>query len=206
MKIAIIAANGRSGREMVATALSAGHMVRAGVLGPNTFPDHEHLEVVPCDATNQSQLGQLVSGCDAVVSLIGHVRGSDPNVQTTAMKLLIPVLQKVGIRRVVSLTGTGVRQPDDRIALIDYPFNLAISIIDSGRVKDGIMHAKELQSSGLDYSILRVLKLTNGRLQKFSLKEHGPTRLFTSRKTVAAAVLQVLAEGSFKQQMPIIGT
>jgi NAD(P)H-binding len=205
MKLAIIAANGRTGIEVVAAALAAGHQVRAGVLGQNTLPTHSSLEIIGCDATDPKQLSQLIAGCDAVVSLIGHVKGSPPSVQATAMKLLIPTMKKQGVRRVISLTGTGVRQPGDRIALFDYPLNIAIRIIDPNRVKDGIDHATVLQESELDYTILRVLKLTNGRLQKFSLKEHGPAKLSTSRKTVAKAVLQVLTEDSFKQQMPIIG-
>jgi NAD(P)H-binding len=205
MTIAVLAANGRSGQAFVEAALAAGHTVRAGVRGGNPFSESDALQVMPCDATDVPQLLELLKGADAVVSLIGHIKGVRADVQTLAMQAVTEAMSVHDISRIVSLTGTGVRQTGDNIVWFDYLLNAAISIIDPARVRDGIEHARILQASKLDYSIIRVLKLTNGGLQKFTLKEHGPTKLFTSRKTVAAAVLKVLEEKSSIRQVPIIG-
>jgi hypothetical protein len=58
--------------------------------------------------------------------------------------------------------------------------------------------------SGLDWTIIRVLKLQNIRTKPFELLENGPTKLFVSREEVAQAVLQVIEDKSFIQQAPII--
>ena len=205
MNIAVIAANGRSGKQFVELALAAGHNVSAGVHRSNNLKSHERLNVITCDATNINDLTNLLKDQDAVVSFIGHVRGSPPSVQTDAMRSLIAVMSTLGLRRIVSLTGTGVRFPGDKITLLDRVLNLSIGVIDPARIKDGHTHMQVLQNSNLDWTVIRVLKLQNTQAKPFSLLAHGPTKGYVSRNEVAQAVLQVLTDGSFITQAPIIG-
>lgn len=205
MRIAVVAADGRSGRAFVAAAVAAGHTVRAGILGTDTFAGQPNIEAMHCDATRLEDLLALIAGQDAVVSFIGHVQGSPPSVQTVAMKCIVQAMRQQHLQRLVSLTGTGVRFAGDHITLLDRILNLTISSIDPARVKDGKQHAEVMKASGLDWTIVRVLKLQNGAPRPFMLRQHGPTKLYVSRQEVAQAVLQVLEEHSFRQQAPIIG-
>lgn len=205
MKLAVIAANGRSGKVFVERALAAGHSVRAGIHHTNSLSPHSQLEAIPCDATSAADLTKLLKDQDAAVSFIGHVKDSPPHVQTEAMQALAAVMQTQGLVRVISLTGTAVRFPRDRITLIDRLLNLSIRLIDPSRIRDGIDHVEVLKQSGLDWTVLRVLKLQNTKPKPFSLREHGPTKWYTSREEVAEAALQVLEQRSFIKQAPIIG-
>lgn len=204
MKIAVIAANGRSGQAFVEAALAAGHQVRAGVRGKSYLKTHSNLTIVPCDATNQSELENLLAGQAAAASFIGHVKGSEPDVQTMAMQKIVKVMEKLGVKRLVSLTGTGVRFPGDKITLIDRFLNLSISIIDPARVRDGKNHVEVLKNSDLEWTVIRVLKLQNVPPKPFKLREHGPTKSYVGRDEVAQAVLQVIEDNSFVGQAPII--
>ena len=204
MNIAVIAANGRTGRAFVTTALAAGHSVRAGALTVNNFPKHQNLTEVICDATNVNDLSLLLEGQDAVASFIGHVRNSPPTVQTDAIRALVATMNEQNISRIVSLTGTGVRLEGDKITLIDQFLNLAVGIIDPNRVSDGKSHVKVLQESNLDWTVIRVLKLENVAPKPFQLLEHGPTKMYVSRDEVAQAALQVLDNASFVRLAPII--
>jgi putative NADH-flavin reductase len=205
MKIAVLGANGRSGRIFIEAALAAGHSVRAGVYHANTLQAHEALEIIQCDATNEGDIKQLVEGQDAIVSLIGHVKDSAPTVQTDAIRVVVRVLEQAAYpRRLVSLTGTGVRVPGDRITLVDRVLNTGVSFIDPQRVSDGIEHAKVLQNSSLAWTIVRVLKLQGLQHRTFTLQAHGPTLPFVSRSMVAKAILKVLEEDSFVKQLPIL--
>lgn len=206
MKIAVIAANGRTGRIFVNVALAAGYSVRAGIRSGASFAPTPGLEVVHCDATNQADVEALIEGQDAVVSFIGHVKDSAPRVQTEAMKVIVEAMRQKNIRRIVSLTGTGVRFPGDTITIIDRILNKAVGLIDPDRVKDGIEHAEVLKSGDLDWTILRVLKLENTKPQPFELKAHGPTKLFVSRRDVALAALEVIVQARFIKQAPILGS
>lgn len=204
MKIAVIAANGRSGQTFVEKALGSSHQVRAGVLGKSFLPEHPNLTTINCDATNPDEVKELIHGCDAVVSLIGHVKGSEPDVQTKAIKVIISTLETEKISRLVSLTGTGVRFPGDRVTLLDRFLNLGVRVVDPERVKDGKDHAKALQKSDLDWTLIRVLKLQNTTPKPFILKESGPPKTIVSREEVASAILEVLENHSFIKKAPII--
>lgn len=204
MNIAVIAANGRTGKIFVEAALAAGHTIRAGSLSIGNLPEHPHLTEVICDATNEADLQKLLNGQDAVASFIGHVKGSAPDVQTVAMKALTAAMRQQNVRRIISLTGTGVRFTGDKITLIDRVLNLAVSILDKYRVKDGRDHVEVLKQSNLDWTVIRVLKLQNVATSPFTLREHGPTKIYVGRGEVSLAVLQVLEESSFIKKAPII--
>lgn len=206
MNIAVIAADGRSGRIFTEAALDAGHSIKAGVYRSNPFDDNPELEVVQCDATKPEDIANVINGQDAVVSLIGHGRKTKPDVQTQAIKLIIETMKKQNVSRLISLTGTGVRLEGDKITYIDRLLNYSIQHIDPSRVKDGIAHAKLLKNSDLDWTLLRVLKLGNGQPSSFSLKEHGPAKLLTPRTEVALAILETLEGRSFIKKAPVIGS
>ncbi|MDB5179440.1 MAG: putative NADH-flavin reductase [Candidatus Saccharibacteria bacterium] len=205
MNIAIIAANGRLGCELVKVALEAGHTVRAGTRGLSHFKDTPHLTAIPCDATNYYEVKALIKDQDVVFSCIGHVPNSLPNVQTLATKIIIRAMKEVGIKRFVTLTGTGVRQPGDHITLIDRFLNLGIEILDKQRVTDGRNHVKVLQKSDLNWTVIRVLKLQFKNNRPFTLRTHGPTLPFVSREEAARAMLDVAEKNTFIRELPIIG-
>lgn len=204
MNIAVVAANGRSGKAFVTLALAAGHSVRAGVYKSNNLAAHPNLVIVPCDATNKSDLAKLIKGQDAVVSFIGHVKDSPAQVQTNSMRVLAAIMKEQNITRLVSLTGTGVRFPGDKITLMDRVLNLSIGIIDPARIKDGKDHVAFLQQTDLDWTIIRVLKLQNVNAKPYTLKQNGPTKIYVGRDEVARAVLEVLEQNTFVCQAPII--
>lgn len=204
MVIAVIAASGRSGQVFVKAALEAGNKVRAGIRGHNPFQPNDNLQPFEGDATDKKQLTKLFQGADAVVSLIGHVKGSPPNIQTEAIKNVVQTMEQLGIKRLVSLTGTGARLPGDKITLIDRFLNLGVGIVDPSRVRDGRNHLEVLKQCKLDWTVIRVLKLQNVSPGAYALKEHGPTKTYVGREEVARAILEVLEGKSFIKQAPII--
>lgn len=205
MNIAIIAANGRLGSVFVEEALRRGHSVTAGVYGKHNFVAQQGLEIIECNATKMSDLRKLVKDQSVVVSAIGHVKGSDANVQTTATANIISVMNEMKIDRYVDVTGTGVRFPGDKITMIDRVLNLAVRLIDPARVKDGQAHQELLIKSSLDWTTIRVLKLQNISAHPFTLRLHGPTKSVVGRREVALAMLEVIEEHSFSRQAPIVG-
>lgn len=188
------------------SAVKAGHEVRAGIHGQHDpFSDNKQITSLSIDATDQVDVRRLIAGCDAVVSLIGHTKRTPQDVQTIATKIIVLAMESAGIRRFVSLTGTGVRVAGDKPSLLDRILNIAIGLIDSARIKDGKEHVAVLQhTTKIDWTVLRVLKLTSGSTQLYRLSNVGPARLFTARATVASAILRVLEESSYERRMPII--
>lgn len=205
MRIAIIAANGRLGKVLVEEFLTAGHSVRAGVRGSTDLAPHQRLEVVQCDATNPADVRHLLKGQHIVFSALGHVKGSTANVQTNATKTILAVMSELGLNRFVDVTGTGARFPGDKILPIDRFLNWAVSMIDPSRIKDGQDHVELLKTSGIDWTVIRVLKLQNVKPKPYVLRLHGPTKLYVGRREVAKAMLEVVEKNIFLKQAPIIG-
>jgi len=205
MNIAIISANGRLGSELVKAALEAGHTVRAGTRGLSTFKDTDHLTAIPCDATNYYEVKALIKDQDVVFSCIGHVPNSAGDVQTIATKTIVRAMDELGMKRFVTLTGTGARQPGDHITLLDRFLNLGVELFDKPRIADGRNHVKVLEESDLDWTVIRVLKLQFENNRPFTLRAHGPTLPFVSREEAARAMLQVAENNTFIRELPIIG-
>jgi uncharacterized protein YbjT (DUF2867 family) len=206
MKIAIIGANGRSGQACVEAVLKAGFKVRAGVYHRSTLGPQANLEIIQVDGTKREDIVRLLEDCEAVVSLIGHIKGSPEFIQTDTTKNILEEMRAHGITRLISLTGTGVRQPGDKPSFIDRLLNVSIATIDPARIKDGIRHAELIVQSETDWTIIRVLKLGNGKATTYSLSTTGPARLLTSRATVADVIVDILRHNSHIREAPIIST
>ncbi|MGV9001614.1 MAG: NAD(P)-dependent oxidoreductase [Candidatus Saccharimonadaceae bacterium] len=204
MRIAVIAANGRLGKEFVEAALAAGHSVQAGIRGQNTLAPNDNLTVLTCDATKSEDLRALFKNQEAVVSAIGHVKNSTPDVQTVATQAIVSIMEELTIKRFVDVTGTGVRFLGDKISLVDRALNLGVGIIDKNRVADGRSHQEVLKNSSIDWTTIRILKLQNVKSKPYKLTLNGPTKWYVGRKEVATAMLEVIEAGSFVKQAPII--
>lgn len=139
-----------------------------------------------------------------MASFIGHVKNSPQHLQTDAMKALCKAMKTEGIRRCVSLTGTGVRFAGDRVTLRDRILNVAVGIVDPARIKDGKNHVEFLQNTDLDWTVIRVLKLQNTRQGAFRLSANGPAKTIVSRQEVAKAVIEILDQDAYIRQAPIM--
>lgn len=204
MKIAVLGANGATGKIFVEKALAAGHEVQAGVHSGG-LPEQDNLRVMQIDGMNYEQVQQLLEGCDAVVSLVGHGKHTPGFMQTATITNVLNAMDKLGIKRLVSLTGTGARMPGDKPSMTDRLLNAVIARVDPGRIHDGKAHLAVLCESKIDWTVLRVLKLRGGNYTgTVHLSKTGPAELLTSRSKVAQAVLQVLNDTSYKQSAPII--
>lgn len=203
MRIAVLGASGRTGKMFVQTALQQGHIVYAGIHHTNNLPTHKNLLVQTCDATNANQILQLISGTDCVVSLLGHAAKSTSGMQTQAMRTLVSELNNKGIP-IVSLTGTGVRVAGDKVRLLDYVVTFLLTLLSRKRVDDGINHYRVLLNSDTPWTVLRVLKISDGAVQSYILTKHGPPRFFVSRATICSAIMEILQTDVYQKSAPII--
>ena len=76
--VLVAGASGKTGRLLVEQLLALGHTVRVIVRASHRFPkavlDHPNITVVETSILDLSdeQMAELVKGCDAVVSCLGH--------------------------------------------------------------------------------------------------------------------------------------
>jgi nucleoside-diphosphate-sugar epimerase len=202
MKIAVIGACGKTGSLVCQEAYSRGYDVIGFTRAECGIPG---IKYVIGDGLILSDLEKAIIGADIVISTVGHVKLKEPYIQTKITKNIIKICQENNINKIISMTGTGVRVPKDKISLIEKVLNGVLLIIDKNRVEDGILHAKELNNSNLSFVILRVLKLSNSKyLQKYMLSEHGPAKNFINRVTAAKILVDLIELDVWDKKSPIV--
>lgn len=200
MRIAVFGAAGKSGQIFIRYAIEQGYSVTANTFHHTISLEHPKLKVVTGDATDIKVVQKTVQGCNVVVSLVGHNKNSVTNMQTLVIKNIIACKPK----RLISLTGTGARLDGDIVPLVDRFVTSILLKFDSRRIFDGRDHLAALKNSGLDWTVVRVMKLHDGKARPFTLREHGPSKLLTSRYEVAYAIVDLIESNEFTGKAPII--
>lgn len=189
MKLFVIGATGRTGREIVQQALERGHHVTAFVRSPQAVTlRHERLTVLKGDATDENQLSQAMQRHDAVVSALGPREVFKPSslLHDSALAT-IRAMQRSGVKRLLILS-----------AAAHFPGipNRIVSFILRNHMRDSLAMEKVVQDSGLDWTIARPPRLTQGQFTTYRSREGAaPRRCFTlSRKAVAAFMLDAIEQ------------
>ena len=207
MRLAIFGASGRTGRPLVEQALAKGHEVRALVRDPSRLPvGHERLAVVRGDVLDAARVGETVAGADAVLNVLGQTKTSPKDVQTRGTENIVAAMEEHGVRRLVSLTGAGVRDPRDRPKPVDRAFGFVLKRLQPHVLRDAEGHAEVIKSSDLDWTIVRGPRLAEGPKKGeyrvgFIGKNSG---IQISRADLADFMLRQISEDAYLRQMPVV--
>lgn len=207
MKVAIFGASGKTGRPLVEQALARGYEVTAFVRDPARLGiSHEGLTVVRGDVTDGSAVERAVSGQEAVVSALGHVKGSPEDVQTRGTENIVAAMKKHGVRRLISLTGAGVRAEGDEPKFIDKAITFLLKRLQPAVLVDGVRHAEVIKGSGLEWVIVRGPRLTEGekkgQYRVGLVGKNSGTQV--SRADLADFMLDQLTDDAHLGKMPVV--
>jgi putative NADH-flavin reductase len=163
MKIVVFGASGGTGKKIIEQALIAGHIVTAFVRSPSKLDvQHQNLIAFQGDVMDADAVKKAIAGQDAVISALGPVRPPVPGMMETAAKNIIAGMQAHGLRRLISTTGAGVRDPQDQPKLIDHIMKGLLTLLARDVLADSAANVKLIQSSGLDWTVVRYPRLLDG--------------------------------------------
>lgn len=207
MKLAVFGATGRTGRPLVGRALAEGHEVRALVRDPSRVSlDHERLTVVRGDVLDAAKVEETIFGADAVLGALGHTKTSPRDVQARGTQNIVAAMQKLGVRRLVSLTGAGVRDARDEPKLVDRVIVLLLKRLQPAVLEDGVRHAEVIRASGLEWVIVRGPWLTEGPrkggYRVGVVGKNSGTRI--SRADLADFMLRQVTDDAHLRGMPVV--
>jgi putative NADH-flavin reductase len=166
MHLFILGATGGTGRALLAQAGS--HQITALVRSPQKLTS-PGVRVVKGDPRNAAQLGAAMSGCDAVISALGPPLPPRnwPRATTLlgdAARATIEAMTKAGVRRLLVVSGDIMFT--DRLAFLRATLLRHL-------YKDDVEMERATQASGLDWTIARPTRLTDGALSGVYRTESG---------------------------------
>src|SRR5918997_3668928 len=164
MKIAIFGAAGKVGRHLLDQALERGDEVSVLVRDTSklTIQRHEGLKVVQGDVLDPKDVEKAVVGTGAVLSALGHTKTSSKDVLTEGTKNIVAAMNKHGVRRLVCLTGAGVRDPKNEPKLVDRVIGSLLKLLQRDLLEDSIEQARAIKGSDLERVIVRAPILSEG--------------------------------------------
>jgi len=207
MKIAIFGASGGLGLSVVEQALSAGHVVSALARTPSKIGiQHPSLSLYQGDVLDKDAVKKTIAGQQAVISVLGPSRPVVPGMMEIAAKNIIAGMQTDGIRRLISTTGAGVRDPQDQPKLIDHVMKTLLTLLAGDVLRDSVANVQVIQASELDWTIVRFPRLLDGAFTgKYRVGYLGEDAGWQiSRADGADFVLKELMEGKWVRKSPVV--
>lgn len=129
MRIVVFGASGGLRLNVVQQAVQAGYTVTAFVRMPLRFVlQHPNLIVCQGDSMDAAAVEKAITGQDAVISALGPTRPAVPGMMEISARNIVNAMQKHQVRRLVSATGAGVRQPEDQAKIADHVIGLLLNL------------------------------------------------------------------------------
>lgn len=204
--ILILGAGGRVGRMLVERALADGHHVIAFVhYDKSPFLENKRLRIVHGDVYRKEDIEQALNGVDVVISALGSWGTARKDVLSSAMQNIIPLMHKMGVRRIVSLTGAEARANGDKLTWTHNIAHFVFSIVAGKVLQDGEKHIKLLEKSDLDWVVVRSPIMTGGKSNVYKLTNKRPMPWEkVDRSAVVEAILLEAISANISQRSPYI--
>ncbi len=207
MKIVVFGASGGTGIKIVEQALAAGHRVTAFVRNPGKVNiQHPNLLFVQGDVMDKVAVENAVAGQEAVISALGPSRPPVPRMMEAAAENIVAAMRKHGVRRLISTTGAGVRDPQDEPKLIDHLIKGLLTLMAGAVLRDSEANVNIIRATDLDWTIVRYPRLTDGahtgKYRVGYVGKNSGTQL--SRADGADFVLKELNEQKYVRQAPVV--
>ena len=152
------------------------------------------------------QVENAITGQDAVISALGPTRPAVPGMRATAARNITQAMQLHDVRRLVSTTGAGVRDPQDQPRFMDNLINGLLTLVSKDVLEDSEANVKVIRATNLDWTIVRFPMLKDGPRTGvyrvgFVGKNSGSQ---ISRADGADFVIKELTQLDFVCQAPIV--
>ena len=204
MRLAIFGATGGTGLEVTRQALEKGHSVRVLVRNPNRMPlVNQNMRLVLGNVMDRESVTKTILGTDAVINCLGQsslLRNT--GVVSQGTRMIVEVMKQHGVKRLVITSSFGVGESLKKAAWWQ---RLLFSTLLRAPYADKEVMEPEVRASGLEWTLLRPVGLTNGPLTGHYRATHdAPKKIQISRADVAAAILDAVEKRLWVGEAPTI--
>ncbi len=196
----ILGATGGTGRALVEQARERGHLVTAFVRSPEKLgPPRDGVNVLRGDPRSADELRAALPGHDAVLSALGPPGLGPTTLVSDCARSIVTAMQATGVRRLLVIGVAVLFENDGFLNAIGRRTFLRNVARDSAEME------RIVTTSGLDWTIARPPRLTNGALTRAYGVADGrmppAARLTISRADVADFLLDELEHPAHVRQV-----
>ena len=159
MRIILLGANGRTGREILSQALSAGDAVTAVVRAEDRLSDVSHagVEVRVGNACDSNFLEAILPGHDVVISTLGPRTPTKAacTIYTESATAIVEAMPKSDVSRLL-VTSTALLFPSSKLS------DRILRWVAKNNYQQAGLMEERIRSSSLEWTIVRTGFLTNG--------------------------------------------
>jgi putative NADH-flavin reductase len=201
MRILIFGATGATGRYLVSQGLERGCQVTAFARDPSSLTtNHPNLTTIKGDLSDRSSIANALNGVDAIISVLGNdtrkALFKPSNIISHSLPNIISAMQQGGVERLVFVTSFGVS------ANMFWLEKLLLKTLLGNLFADLPLQETLIKGSGLNWTIVRPARLTNGPktggCRSGDLYIHPFTSI--SRVDVAAFLLKEVVSSEYQQK------
>jgi putative NADH-flavin reductase len=159
MRLLVLGATGGIGKYLLEYATARGHEVTAFARSPQKVAlKHEKLRAIPGDPLNADQLAQVLPGHDAVLSAFGPSTLRQVTTRREFGKALAAAMQRSGVGRGLVVSSALLFAEQNAFG------KLLKGTLFRNLIPDMTAMEAAIESDGLDWTIVRPPRLTNGEL------------------------------------------
>jgi putative NADH-flavin reductase len=206
MQITVFGASGKIGRRVVPLLLNKGYDVVAFVHNNPNFEPNEKLKVAQGDVHTVADVAAAIQGSDVVISALGSWHTKSKDILTSAMQIIVPAMEKQGIKRIITLTGADAIVAGDKTNLVAKLMRPALKTLAGKILFDGEEHIRILEASNLNFSVVRSPVMRSiGSAGNFKLNMK-PLYIWNTvnRKDVADAISYLVDNTEFERACPFL--
>ncbi len=225
-QITVFGASGRTGKLFTELALNSGYQVKALVRDPSKLDlRHSNLQVIHGDIADPTKVEETIKATEAVIDLIDPARGSPPNLRRivnlrlTATRNILSAMQQNNVERLIVMDSlpiglvAGILDPNDQPRFMNKWFINKFTIFIGKNLLGRLVEAEPayhdlIKQSPLRWTIVRAPTLSDQRSKGNYRVGYldANTGKVASRSDVAAFLLDVLMNGKYIRQMPIVSS
>jgi putative NADH-flavin reductase len=163
-KIIVFGASGGTGKSVVEQALEAGHQVTVVVRNPEAFNvSNKNLEIIKGDVLQLATFENALKEKDAVVSCLGSRDRKPTTVYSKGTSNITAAMRKAGVTRIICLSAGAVIVPPKSSFVLKFVVKNILQRIFKHIYADMLVMEKMLADSGLNWTVIRAPRLTNGK-------------------------------------------
>ncbi len=156
MIIAVLGASGRLGRRLVRRALEAGHRVVAFVRFPIFLRySHKALTIIRGDTKDEAALERALENVEVVMTVLGPDAGVSPDSTKRAASAVVTAMKRVGVKRLVWQTGSGVPYRGETLFGSRRAMQRALDLIGQSALEQTDEALRIIMESNLDCTVVR---------------------------------------------------